>query len=25
VPVLLAVPWGYVWRTYVREPGEDWR
>jgi hypothetical protein len=25
VPVLIAVPWGYVWRTYVREPGEAWR
>ncbi len=25
VPVLLAVPWRYVWRTYVREPGEAWR
>jgi hypothetical protein len=25
VPVLLAVPWGYVWRTYFRDPGEAWR
>ena len=25
VPVLVAVPWGHVWRTYVREPGEAWR
>ncbi len=25
VPVLLAVPWGYVWRTYVVAPGEAWR
>ncbi len=24
-PVLLAVPWRHVWRTYVREPGEAWR
>ena len=25
VPVLIAVPWGYVWRTYVGRPGEAWR
>lgn len=25
VPVLIAVPWGYVWRTYVVAPGEAWR
>ena len=25
VPVLLAVPWGYVWRTYISSPGESWR
>ena len=25
VPVMLVIPWGYVWRTYVREPGEAWR
>ena len=25
VPVVIAVPWGHVWRTYVREPGEAWR
>lgn len=25
VPVLIAVPWGHVWRTYVVAPGEAWR
>ena len=25
VPVLVAVPWGHVWRTYVVAPGEAWR
>ena len=24
VLVPLAVPWGYVWRRYVRGPGEPW-
>jgi len=21
----LLIPWGYVWRTYVKAPGERWR
>jgi hypothetical protein len=26
VVVIIAVtPWGYVWRTYVRAPGDRWR
>ena len=27
VPLFLAliIPWGYVWRHYVREPAERWR
>jgi len=25
VPVMLVIPWGYVWRTYVVAPGEAWR
>ncbi len=25
VLVPLVVPWGHVWRTYVRGPGEPWR
>lgn len=25
VLVPLVVPWGYVWRHYVRGPGEPWR
>lgn len=26
-PILfgLVIPWGYVWRHYVREPAERWR
>ena len=23
--VLIVVPWGYVWRNYVRRPSERWR
>lgn len=23
--LLLVIPWGYVWRHYVREPAERWR
>ncbi len=23
--ILVVVPWGYVWREYVRAPGERWR
>jgi hypothetical protein len=23
--VLAVVPWGHVWRTYVRAPGDRWR
>jgi hypothetical protein len=23
--VILVVPWGYVWREYVKAPGERWR
>lgn len=23
--VPLAIPWGWVWRTYVRAPGDRWR
>ena len=23
--VMLAVPWGHVWRTYVAAPGDRWR
>jgi hypothetical protein len=22
---LLVIPWGYVWRQYVRRPGDRWR
>ena len=25
VLILAVVPWGHVWRTYVRAPGEQWR
>lgn len=25
VIVLAALPWGYVWKTYVAQPGERWR
>jgi hypothetical protein len=25
VLVLAAIPWGYVWRNYVRAPAERWR
>jgi hypothetical protein len=25
VLILAVVPWGYVWRTYVRAPGARWR
>ena len=25
VPVVLVIPWGHVWRTYVVAPGEAWR
>lgn len=25
IPVMLVIPWGHVWQTYVREPGEAWR
>jgi len=25
VLVPLAIPWGYVWRRYVRQPGARWR
>ena len=25
VVVLLVLPWGHVWRRYVRAPGERWR
>jgi hypothetical protein len=25
VVILAVVPWGHVWRTYVRAPGERWR
>ncbi|MEP6591015.1 MAG: hypothetical protein ABJC19_07515 [Gemmatimonadota bacterium] len=25
VVVLIAIPWGYVFRQYVKEPGERWR
>ena len=23
--LLLVIPWGYVWRRYVRAPGDRWR
>ena len=23
--LLLVIPWGYVWRPYVRQPAERWR
>ena len=23
--LLVAIPWGYVWRNYVARPGESWR
>ena len=25
VAIVAVVPWGYVWRTYVRAPGDRWR
>jgi hypothetical protein len=25
VVILAVVPWGHVWRTYVRAPGDRWR
>lgn len=25
VLILAVVPWGYVWRTFVRAPGDRWR
>ena len=25
VVVMLVTPWGYVWRHYVKQPGERWR
>ena len=25
VVILAVVPWGHVWRTYVRSPGDRWR
>ena len=25
VVCLIAIPWPYVWRNYVRRPGEPWR
>ena len=28
LPILLGpilIPWGYVWRHYVKQPGENWR
>jgi hypothetical protein len=25
VVVLAVIPWRYVWRTYVRAPGDGWR
>ena len=24
-PLLPVIPWGYVWRTYVRADGDRWR
>jgi hypothetical protein len=21
----LVIPWGYVWRHYVKQPGDRWR
>ena len=23
--MLIAIPWGYVWRHYVRKPGDRWK
>jgi len=23
--VVLVIPWGYVWRHYVKQPGDGWR
>jgi hypothetical protein len=23
--LILVIPWGYVWRHYVKKPGERWR
>jgi hypothetical protein len=23
--ILAVVPWGHVWSTYVRAPGDRWR
>ena len=25
VVIIAVVPWSYVWRTYVRAPGDRWR
>lgn len=25
VPVPLVIPWGHVWRRYVKAPAERWR
>ena len=25
IVVLLVIPWGYVWRHYVKQPGDRWR
>jgi hypothetical protein len=25
VVIIAVIPWGYVWRTYVRAPGDRWR
>jgi hypothetical protein len=25
IPIALIIPWGYVWRHYVRQPAERWR
>ena len=25
VVVMLVIPWGYVWRHYLKQPGERWR
>jgi hypothetical protein len=25
IPIALVIPWGYVWRHYVRQPADPWR
>jgi hypothetical protein len=25
LPIALIIPWGYVWRRYVRQPADRWR